>query len=698
MSLSAVFNPRSIAVIGASHQLGSVGNDLVKNLVMQKYQGKVFPINPKGGMLYGLLVQPDVKSVREQIDLAIIAVPAAIVPQVLIEVGKKKVKAALVISAGFRESGNPEAENELVSIAKKYKLTLVGPNCMGVINTALSMNATFAPVLPPQGKVAFVSQSGALGAAALDYAKGTGLGFSKFISIGNKALVGELEVLEYLHQDPQTSVILLYVEQLNDLPGILRLAQRIQRGPRPKPIIVLKSGRTQEGKAAARSHTGAIGGSEAAYHGLFAQSGMIRAESMEEFFLLADCFAHNRLPAGNRVAIITNAGGPGVIASDQLIHEGLRLAQLSPPTLKELQKFLPPAANIHNPVDILGDAGADRYERATKTVLSDSAVDALLIILTPQSMTQIPQTARAIVSLKRQSRKPIITSFIGDNLVAPGIDILQHGDVSTSDFPEPGAHALSILNRFRLWSRKKTSEPFRFSGDRRLAQKILKSKTKDGFLLEPQALSLMKAYKIPTLRHEFVSTESQVARAVQKIGGKCVLKVISPDILHKSDVGGVLLNVTIENADDSIKKIKHNIKQKAPRAKVVGYLVAEQIGDGFETIIGGQHEVQTGAYLLLGLGGVYTEVFKKSARFGLVPLTRRDAEQMVESVEFSPIFQGLRGQPKLDRKSLIDCLGRVSQLLHDNPEIIEMDLNPVVVLPQGRGVKILDARVRIGGV
>ncbi len=695
MNLHAVFAPQSIAVIGASHEVGSVGNDLVKNLATQGYAGKVFPVNPKGGELYGLAVRPNLKAIPQHVDLAVIAVPAAVVPIVLAEAGRKKIPAAVVISAGFRESGNQGAEAELVKIAKHYHITLIGPNCLGVIVPALKMNASFASVLPPAGRVAFVSQSGALGTAALDYARGLNLGFSKFISIGNKAMVGEQEILTYLWHDADTSVIMLYVEQLNDLPDLLRLARSIQSGPRPKPIIVLKSGRTAAGAAAARSHTGAIGGSEAIYQALFAQSGLIRAQSLEEFFLLADCFAHNRLPKGNRVAVVTNAGGAGVIAADQLAAEDLKPAALTPATIRQLKKILPAAAAITNPVDILGDADASRYQAVARAVLSDPQVDALLVILTPQSMTQVTATARALVECKRASRKPLVVNFIGDELVEPGVNTLEQGGVATASFPETGIQALAALQRWRPWQRLKPREIFRFRGvDKRAVHRILHRAKQDGYLLEPDILALLQAYRLPILRHRLVRSENQVAAAVQQIGAPCVLKIVSPDILHKSDVGGVLLNVTPDNALASILKLMKNVAHRAPRAKITGFLIAEQIDHGFETIIGGQREAEVGAYLLFGLGGIYTEVFK-SARFGLIPLTRRDAIRLVDHVEFSPIFQGMRGQPKLDRKAVIECLGRVSQLLHDHPEISELDLNPVVVLPQGRGVRILDARLRI---
>ncbi len=695
MNLDAVFRPHSIAVIGASSQPGSVGNDLVKNLVTQGYQGKIFPVNPKGGELFGRKVYPTVKPIPQHVDLAIIATPAPIVPKVLIEVGRKKIPAALVISSGFRESGNEAGEKELLAIAQKYHLTLIGPNCLGIISPFLHLNATFAPVMPGEGNVAFVSQSGALGAAVLDYARGSGLGMSNFISLGNKAQIGEQEILEYLRQDPKTQVIMLYVEQLTALPELLRTAKKLHRGPRPKPIIVLKSGRTESGAAAARSHTGALGGSDGAYQALFAQSGMIRAESLEEMFSLAECFANNRLPKGNRVAVVTNAGGPGVIAADQLAKDGLKLAQLSPATTQELQKFLPPSASIKNPVDILGDADAIRYGAALRAVLADPGVDAVLVILTPQTMTEVAKTARLITEQKRASRKPLVAAFLGDDLVETGRQILQTGDVATAEFPEPGAHSLSLLNRWKVWRKTDVTNPFRFhSINRRQAVKLLKRHNPEGWLSEPDVLELLRLYRLPTVRHQFIHSENQVATALKKVGSPAVLKIVSPDILHKSEVGGTLLNVTPTNAAASALNLLKTVARHKPKAKIEGFLVEQQVSDGLETIIGAKREPQTGAYLVFGLGGIYAEVFK-NVRFGLVPLTRRDAERMVDEVEFSPIFQGIRGQPKLDRKAVVETIGRVAQLMADHPEITELDLNPVVVFPKGKGIQILDARLKV---
>ena len=697
MSLHAVFSPHSIAIIGASTQAGTVGNDLVRNLVYQGYKGKIYPINPKGGVLYGLEVLPSIKSAPGPLDLAIIAVPAAIVASVLKEALRKKIKAAIVISAGFGESGHPELEKEIKDLCEKAGVTLIGPNCLGVINPHIRMNASFAPTLPPAGNIAFISQSGALGTAILDSAQKLGLGFSKFISVGNKASTQEVEIIRFLLQDSETDVIILYAEQLTRLDELLRLAKKANRQTKPKPIIVLKAGRTTAGAHAAQSHTGSLAGNDAAYQALFAQSGIIRAKDSADLFLLAECFATTRLPKGNRVAVVTNAGGAGVLTADQIEEEQLKLAELSPHTQKLLSEFLPPSASIKNPIDILGDAGADRYEQALKTVLSDSGVDALIVILTPQSVTQVEETAKRIIRLRRQSAKPIVVSFVGHMRTHHSLDLLQKEKIATLEFPEPTAHGLAALFGFAKWRRQKkdTHFSYRLPQEKKI-QTILKKgkRNQDGWLTESEALSLLEAAKIPLARWQVAKSPAEVEKAVKNIGGECVLKIISPDIIHKSEAGGVLLHITADRAKSSAEHLLQQVGKKAPRAQIEGILVMEQVNEGLETIVGLSRNSETGAVIAFGLGGIYTEVFK-DVQFGLSPLTPEDAQRMITEVQFHPLLDGARGQTPLDQKALQEVLGRVSLLTQKFPQIAEIDLNPVIVFPRGKGVVVADARIRV---
>ena len=413
MNLNAIFEPRSIAVVGASTKEGSVGNDVVKNLVTQGYEGKIYPVNPKAEELYGLRCYPNLKSIGERIDLVVVVVPAAVVPGVMEEAAELKVKGAIIISAGFKEAGHPELEEQIKAICLKNDIALIGPNCLGVVNPEIKMNASFAPIMPQTGNIGFLSQSGALGTAVLDYAQKLNMGFSKFVSVGNKALVDEIALFEYLYDDPQTKVIALYAEQLTNSENLIKLARKITTGGKAKPIIALKSGRTAAGASASASHTGALIGNDTAYDALFRQAGIIRVHTTVELFEYLRVFSNNPLPKGNRVAIVTNAGGPGVLTTDECISHGLALAPISVKTEVALKSNLPASANWHNPIDILGDAPAERYQHTLQILANDPDVDSLIVILTPQSVTDEQGVADAIINTKKNTKKPMVVSFVG---------------------------------------------------------------------------------------------------------------------------------------------------------------------------------------------------------------------------------------------------------------------------------------------
>ncbi len=448
MNLDCIFYPKSIAIIGASTQLGSVGNDIVKNLTTQGYAGKIYPVNPRATELYNLKCYAGIKDIDDKIDLAIIVVPAPLVNTVMREVAEKKIKGAIVISAGFKEVGNVDLENELAEICLKNNITLIGPNCLGVINPENKMNASFAAIMPEKGPVAFISQSGALCAAVLDYGKKLGVGFSKFMSVGNKALIDEVEIFEYLYKDPETKIIAMYAEQLSKPHEIIASVKKLVRGRNPKPVLVIKAGRTTAGASASASHTGALAGSDAAYDALFAQSGIIRVYSISDLFEYIRVFAHNDLPKGRQTAIVTNAGGPGVLTADEIISAKLKMAVISKETEKKLKGVLPPNAGLHNPIDVIGDAKSDRYRAVLNILAKDKDVDSIIVILTPQSTTDIEKIAKVIIETKKFCKKPLVASFMGGQLVAPGIQILQQSGVSTTSFPEQAVNALATLTEF----------------------------------------------------------------------------------------------------------------------------------------------------------------------------------------------------------------------------------------------------------
>ncbi len=694
MSLTALFYPRSVAIIGASHEEGSVGNSLVKNIVDNDYKGRVYPVNPKGGKLYGLTVKRLLSDIDEEVDLAVIAVPAKIVPQILHEAGHQQVKAAIIISAGFKEVGNDELEAEVATICRKYHITLVGPNCLGILNPEVKLNASFASIMPSKGNVAFISQSGAICSSILDLSRERGLGFSKFMSIGNKAQLDEATLLEYLYHDPETKVIMMYVEQLSNIPELMRVTQRARKTKPAKPIIILKSGTTEAGSRASQSHTGALAGSDDGYNALFNQSGMIRAGSISELFDLAEAFSHNPPLKSKSVAVITNAGGPGVLTTDALISQGLKVASLSPETQKRLKRWLPAAASVKNPIDILGDADAERYEKTLRLVIQDSAVQAVLIILTPQSMTEVAKTAHAISRIKKHSRKPIIVSFVGEDEVESGLQILHKAGVATTPFPEPGAKALSALEQFQRWLAPSRRPEFRFSSitQTEAAQLIGKAQSRGETLVHSDTtFGILKAYGLPIVKRLVVTSSTLARQASTHFNTKVVLKIVSPDIVHKSDVGGVMLNVEPDKVEAAYLQLLRTIKHNEPSAEIKGVEIMEMVETrGLEVILGITTDPVLGKIVMVGWGGVYTEVLRDVA-WGLVPLAQADAKRMVRSLIAHQIIRGVRGQPALDEEAVIEALGRVSQLAEDFPQIKELDINPLAL--SSRGAKVLDARI-----
>lgn len=696
MKLDAIFYPKSIAIIGASTEVGHVGNDIVKNLVKQGYKGKIYPVNPKATKLYDLKCYPNISAIKSGVDLAVIVVPSGVVPAVLQEVTKKKTKGAIVISAGFKEVGNLDLEKQVKEICQKNNIALVGPNCLGVINPENKMNASFANIMPPSGNIAFISQSGALCTAILDYAQKLDIGFSKFVSVGNKALMSEADLFDYLAKDKKTKVVAMYVEQLTNAPALITAAKKLTHGKNPKPVIAIKSGRTSAGASASASHTGALAGNDAAYEALFAQSGIIRVETVQELFDYLRVFTHNELPKGDRVAIVTNAGGPGVLTTDTVILNGLKMATISDFTKAQLKKHLPPFANFKNPIDVLGDARADRYEAAINILEKDKNVDSIIVVLTPQSMTEFSKTAQAIVAAKTKSKKPIVASFIGGHLVNLGIKILRSHGVSTFNFPEQAAKALSALTNFKFIEKEKNNTRFSFKNTNKNAISKIFSDAKNRkqiFFPEVDSLPILHHYGFPTLVTYTATTAEEAHDIAKKIGKKVAMKIVSPDILHKTDSGGVMLGVTPENAADSFKEIMKRVKKNVPTAKIEGVIIDEMIKEkGVEMILGAVKDPGLGHTIMVGLGGVYVEVFKDVA-FGLAPLTKGDAQKMLSKLKSKNILDGARGQTVLDSDALIECIGRLSQLLIDFPNIKELDINPLLVLPKGHGVRVLDARI-----
>lgn len=696
MNFDAIFYPKAIAVIGASSREKTVGNDVLKNLVRQGYTGKIYPVNPKIEELYGLKVYPSIAEIDDnEIELLVLAIPAKFVAAEIKKAAHQGARAAIVISAGYKEAGNLELEKELAETCKELDITLVGPNCLGAINAEIQMNASFASVMPPVGAVAFMSQSGALCTAVLDYAQDLGIGFSKFISIGNKAALNELDLIKYLHADKKTKVICMYAESLENAPEIIEVLRKLNRGKNPKPVIVLKSGKTAAGAGAIASHTGSLSSGDSAYQALFTQAGIIRANSVSELFDLAQIFSMNDLQKVNRVAIVTNAGGPGVLTTDALIESGLAMAELTPETVKELRSFLPTAASTHNPVDILGDAAGELYQKTLVSLAKDKNTDALIVLLTPQSMTEPSETARAIAEMRQLSQKPIIVSLMGKKLVVDGVNILREQKIAVTAFPEPAAMAMGKFAKFANWTKQKSDTFLSFNDvDKNKVAEIFaqaKAKKQTSFP-EAEAMEIMKAYKFPLLKSAIAKSSAEAVKMMQAFKGEVAMKIVSPDILHKSDVGGVSLGVTSVIVQSEYENMMSRVSKKMPKAKLEGVLLMEMAKKGTELILG-INKNSLGTMLMFGFGGIYVEVFK-DVNFAFTPLSREDALSMINGLRSSKLLEGVRGEKPVDKEILIETIGRLAQLVKDFPEIVELDINPL--LANADGVKVLDARVVIG--
>jgi acetyltransferase len=694
MNFQALFQPQAIAIIGASSREKTVGNDVVKNLVKQGYKGKIYPINPKIDELYGLKVYHDITDLDQKIDLVVLAIPAKFVAAAIEEAAKKGAQAAIVISAGFKEAGNLELEKELAATCQRHGIILVGPNCLGVINAEHKMNASFAAIMPEVGNVAFMSQSGALCTAVLDYAQELGLGFSKFISIGNKAALDELALIKYLHEDPQTKVICLYAEALDDASAIIKTLKELNRGKDPKPVIVLKSGKTEAGAGAIASHTGSLSGGDNAYQALFDQAGIIRAQSVSELFDLAAVFSTNPLKEIKNVTIITNAGGPGVLTTDAVVENGLEMTKLEDKTIKKLETFLPAAANTHNPVDVLGDAVGEVYEKTLAVIAEDKNTDAILVLLTPQTMTEPIKTAQAVLNLRKTTDKVIAVSLMGRDLVEGGVKILRKNKIANTTFPESAALGLGALAKFVAWTKVKENQPLVFSDvDQDQVAKIFKEAKKVGktSFPEAEAMEILKAYNFPLLKSAVAKSASEAKKILQEFNCAVAMKIVSPDILHKSDVGGVMLNITASNVEDKFQEMMATVSKNKPQAKLEGVLLMEMAPKGHETILG-INKNSLGSMIMFGLGGIYVEVFK-DVTFGFPPLSQLEIKKMVNGLKSSSIFAGARGQQAIDQDSLIEAIARLAQLATDFPEITELDINPLLLTAQG--AKVLDARIVI---
>lgn len=699
-NLDSIFCPRSIAIIGASRKPGSVGQSLLANVIDSRFQGIVYPVNPKAKGVLGIKCYARVMDIPDRVDLAVIVVPARFVAEVLEECGKKEIKGVIIISAGFKEIGGEGIglEQRITKISQNHCISLVGPNCLGVVNTdpKTSMNATFGTQMPKQGNIAFISQSGALCVAVLDYAKESNIGFSKFISMGNKAELNENELLLYLKNDPKTDVILMYLEDLVDGREFMDIARDITSNPtHPKPIIALKAGRTLVGAKAASSHTGSLAGSDRVYDAIFNQCGVLRGNTLEEIFDYVKAFSTQPLPKGRNVAVITNSGGPGILATDSCIRYGLNMVSLSPSTKRILKTILPPTASFNNPVDLIAEAQEEQYQVTLKEILKDKNIHSAIIILTPTSFTNVENIAESIVKTVRFFKKPVLCCFLGVYDVSKGIDVLEESGIPSYRFPESAARVLAEMNNFYKWLKRPKTGIKKFRVKRSKAEEILNSARKEGrlFLLEQEAYEILKAYHFPVIQSFLAENETQAVKAAQKIGFPVVLKIASPDVLHKFDFGGVKLSLrnSIE-VRKAYQEICENLLSKKPEAKITGMIVEEMAPPGKEVILGMNRDPQFGPILMFGMGGIYVEAIE-DVIFRLAPIRELTAKMMIKRTKTHKILEGFRGGPTYDTEAVATCLKRLSQLVVDFEDIKELDINPLIVYEKGKGCIIVDARI-----
>lgn len=699
-NVGAIFSPKSIAVVGASTRPGTVGNDMLRNLIFSGFQGPVYPVNPKSKSVLGIRAYTSVSDIPDPIDLAVIIVPAGAVFGVIDECMEKGVKGVVVISAGFKEVGGDGTQMEL-DLAKKVRdagIPLIGPNCLGVINTAsdIHMNATFARKMPKSGKLAFISQSGALCTSVLDYAEERNMGFSKFISFGNKADINEIDLLNYLATDDETSVIAMYLEDISDGRAFIETAQRIfwETG---KPMLCIKSGRSPEGAKAVSSHTGSLAGSDSLYDALLIQAGVQRVDSIGELFDYAAVYVSQPMPKGNKVAIVTNAGGPGIMATDAAVRHGLKLADISEETKSAMRSKLPAAAALSNPIDVIGDAKADRYASALRTVMEDPNVDMGVVILTPQSMTDIEETAMIVPKAIIGIDKPIVCAFMGVRDVAGGVEILRKNDIPNYPFPEDAVRALAAMSALSKMREDPRDAPAKFNDTNvekasELIAEYLNNKD-ERYLTQAQCRAIFQCYNMPLLESRLVTSEDEAAKAVESIGKPVAMKVMSADVVHKYDAGGVMLNVCGgEGARCAYQTIYDNINSNVPSAKIDGILIEEMARKGVETILGANRDERFGPLMMFGLGGTFVEVLK-DVSFRLAPMRRVSAKKMITQIRSFKILTGVRGNPPSDIASVEDTLLRLNEMVVNHPEIAELDINPLIVHEQGTGSSVADSRI-----
>jgi acetyl coenzyme A synthetase (ADP forming)-like protein len=694
MGFKNLIYPESIAVVGASSNPQKVGHAVLKNILDGGFEGRVYPINPKSESILDTKCYSSVQDVPDSIDCAVIIVNRDIVLSVMKDCAKKGVKAAIVISSGFGETDEEgkKAQKELVQQAKLSQITMMGPNCLGLINPWQKLNAAFGQSLDEPGEIALISQSGALITSIQDWAKENKVGFSLIASIGNKAAIDEVDFFEYLKGDKKTKVIAAYLEDISRGQEFMRIAERVGK---IKPLVILKSGRSHAGAKAASSHTGSLAGSDKAYDCAFQRLGVIRAESIEQLFDISTALAYQPLPKGNRIAIITNAGGPGIMMSDAVELSGLKVVDIDDKTKTNLSKMLPLSASVNNPIDVLGDASSTRYGDSIKCILESKSVDGVIVILTPQKMTDDSAIAEELVKISKNYSKPVIACFMGADTVKNGVNILRKNHIPQYSVPRRAAKAMFELVKYNEYKSRPLRIIERFAVNKNPVIKIMKSYRSRNLLEigEFDAKTIVESYGMTIPEGRFASTSEEAVSFANEMRYPVAMKISSPDILHKSDVGGVKIGLgSATEVEDAFDLMMLRIKKKMPEADIKGVLIEQMVTTGKEVILGMKKDPHFGPMLMFGLGGIFVEVLK-DVNFSLAPITAEECKEMMEGTKTYKLLTGVRGQKAVDIQAIVTSLLQLSQLVIDFPEIDEVDINPLKVGHPGEGAFVVDARI-----
>lgn len=692
--LDAIFRPRSVAVIGASTRKGSIGRETLHNILLAEFNGKVFPVNPKAQVIHSIKAYSTILDVPDAVDLAIIIIPKQFVKGVVKQCGEKGVKGIVVISAGFSEVG-PEGkkrEMEVLEVVHEYGMRMIGPNCFGVVNTdpEINLNATFGKTYPKYGRIGFITQSGAMGEAIMNHAKESGIGFSVVASIGNKADISSNDILAYLKDDPKTDIILMYLENFGNPRNFTRIAREVSR---IKPIIAVKSGRTKLGAKAASSHTGALAGLDVGVDALFEQTGVMRVDTVEELFDVAAALSNQPVPKGNRVAVVTNAGGPGILVTDALINSGMEMPPLSPTTINKLKKFISAEASFSNPMDMVAGAGGKEFKLTLDAVKIDKRYDSIIPIFVPPVTINQLEVAKNIYESLKDTPKTVLACFMGAGEGSQGIKFLKEHNIPVYIFPEAIAKTLATISNYKKWLNKPKGKFKTFKVNYEKAKKLIDDAIKNGeeAIIGDQAIEMLTAYGIPAAGYKYAFSPKEAVSIANKNGYPVVMKINTPPILHKTEFGGVIVDLrSAKEVKDAFNELKKRVG-KLEKDEKFSVAMQQMISGGIETVMGMTIDPSFGPLIMFGLGGIYVEVMK-DVSFRVNPLTDEGAKDIIRSIRSYPLLTGFRGAPEVDLTILEETLLRLSQLVKDFDCFSSIDINPFIASPDREKCKAVDAR------